>query len=70
MNGNSTVRVDVGRGGDQAVAHVKQGVAGISLALNTSPVCPSIAAATTDRAFTSSPTLARSQNTGPCPPVG
>ena len=29
-----------------------------------SPVCPSIAAATTDRACTSSPTLVRSENTG------
>ncbi len=32
--------------------------------MNTSPVTPSIAAATTDRACTSSPTLVRSENTG------
>lgn len=36
----------------------------LSYALNTSPVTLSIAAATTDRACTSSPTLARSQNFG------
>src|SRR5665647_2792642 len=38
--------------------------AGTSRALNTSPVTPSIAAAATDRACTSRPTLVRSVNTG------
>jgi integrase len=38
--------------------------AGVSRARNTSPVTPSIAAATTDLACTSSPTLVRSENTG------
>jgi len=50
-------------------ARIKSGT-GISLALNTSPVCPSIAAATTDRACTSSPTLVRSRNTGAPTHVG
>src|SRR5262245_42893543 len=38
--------------------------AGVSLAWTSSPVTPSIAAAATDRACTSSPTLVRSVNTG------
>ena len=37
---------------------------GVSLACLSSPVTPSIAAAATDRACTSSPTLVRSENTG------
>src|SRR3954465_2499750 len=37
---------------------------GVSLDWNSSPVTPSIAAAATDRACTSSPTLVRSVNTG------
>src|SRR3954464_3776764 len=37
---------------------------GVSFACTSSPVTPSIAAATTDRACTSSPTLVRSVNTG------
>src|SRR6476659_4991268 len=37
---------------------------GVNRARNTSPLRPSIAAATTERACTSRPTLVRSQNTG------
>src|SRR4029079_8434138 len=40
---------------------------GVSLDWNSSPVTPSIAAAATDRACTSSPTLVRSENTGASP---
>jgi hypothetical protein len=42
----------------------------LSLVWMSSPVTPSIAAATTDRACTSSPTLVRSGNTGPPTNVG
>jgi hypothetical protein len=50
--------------GRPAIHRITSSASGTSRALNTSPVVPSIAAAATDRACTSSPTLVRSMNTG------
>ena len=53
-----------------AASRAPPAASGTSRALNTSPVTASIAAATTDRACTSSPTLVRSRTPGPPTTVG
>ena len=50
--------------GTERTHPITSSLPGVSRARNTSPVTPSIAAATTNRACTSSPTLVRSVNTG------